>query len=72
MTNQCKRLLEYLEVHKQINPLEAWTRLGIYRLSDTVYKLRNLGYDIETQQQATINKFRESVKFAKYVYKGLK
>jgi hypothetical protein len=67
--NQKIRLLQYLKKNKSITPLEAWTELGIYRLSDTIFKLRNDGHYIKTEQQTSYNKFDEKVKFAKYVYK---
>ena len=45
------RLLEYLENNRSINPIMSWQALGIYRLSDVVFKLRNRGYDIETKRK---------------------
>jgi len=68
MTNQCKRLLKHLEANGSITPLEALAELSIYRLSDTVFKLRNLGYDIKTVQTKSYNKYKELVQFATYVY----
>ena len=41
MTKQETRLLEYLKTNYRITPIEAWNELGIYRLSDVVFKLRN-------------------------------
>ena len=46
--NQQERLTEYLEKHGKIDPLKAWTQLGIYRLADTVFNLRKKGYEITT------------------------
>ena len=68
MTSQCKRLLAYLEANGKIEPLEALADLAIYRLSDTIYKLRNLGYDIKTLRTNSMNRFKEKVQFATYVY----
>ena len=68
LTNQCKRLLKHLESNGSITPLEALAELSIYRLADTVFKLRNLGYDIKTVQTKSYNKYKERVQFATYVY----
>jgi len=66
MTNQETRLLHYLESNKKISPMEAWTELGIYRLSDVVFKLRNKNYDIETERKSVLNRFDEPCSFAEY------
>lgn len=72
MTPQCERVLKHLKNKGTIQPLEALTDLGIYRLSDTIYKLRNLGYDISTKQTTGFNKFKEKVRFATYELKDAK
>ena len=66
MTNQETRLLHYLESNKKISPMEAWTELGIYRLSDVVFKLRNKDYEIETEIKSVLNRFDEPCSFAEY------
>ena len=66
MTNQEARLLDYLKLNKKISPMEAWTELGIYRLSDVVFKLRNKNYEIETERKSVVNRFNEVCSFAEY------
>jgi len=63
---QVERLLDYLKVNKVINPLTAWTELGIYRLSAVIFLLRKDGYEIETDMVKVLNKFNEPVMFAEY------
>ena len=63
---QVERLLDYLKVNKVINPLTAWTELGIYRLSAVIFLLRKAGYEIETNLVEVRNKFNEPVMFAEY------
>ena len=46
--------------------LMSWQALGIYRLSDVVFKLRNRGYDIETKRKTVMNKWQEKTSFAEY------
>lgn len=42
MTTQNQRLLEYLKTHKQgITQMEAFTKLGICRLSERVWELEH-------------------------------
>lgn len=43
-----KLILEYLEENGSIDPLEALSELGVYRLSGRICDLRKLGYSIKT------------------------
>ena len=69
--SQQKRLIKYLERFGKINPVKAWTQLGIYRLSDTIFKLRKEGYDIETADKKVKNRFNETCVVAEYRFKGM-
>lgn len=70
-TTQLERLLNYLIENKSIDPLNAWKELGIYRISDTVLKLRKKGYNITTERKRVFNQFGEECKVANYIYKPL-
>ncbi len=70
MTNQEQRLLDYLKTNFKVSPMDAWIELGIYRLSDVVFKLRNKGYEIETERKSVLNRFDEPCSFAEYKFKG--
>ena len=63
---QKERLLNYLTDHKSINPIVSWNYLGIYRLSDVIYKLRKDGYDIKTNEVEVKNQFGEICRVANY------
>jgi hypothetical protein len=63
---QKERLIKYLAENESINPLKAWTELGIYRLSDTVFRLRNEGFNIITDKLTVKNKFGEDCIVANY------
>tara|TARA_R110002049_G_scaffold225360_1_gene397187 strand:- start:918 stop:1193 length:276 start_codon:yes stop_codon:yes gene_type:complete len=67
LTKQEKRLLDYLKKHRSINPIMSWQTLGIYRLSDVVFKLRNRGFNIETERKTVMNKWQEKTSFATYI-----
>lgn len=48
---QCRELLAHLERHRTITPMEAYERLGIYRLAARVFDLRAAGHGIKTLQR---------------------
>lgn len=68
--NQADRLLVYLFSNKTIEPLEAWKKLGIYRLAARVNDLRRRGYEISTERVATTNKWGEELRYARYRFDG--
>lgn len=65
--SQKDRLLEFLKVHRHINPLQAWQVLGIYRLSSTILELRKDGHKITTMRMDVKNQFGEDCHVANYV-----
>jgi len=67
MLTQQARLMEHLELHSQIDPLEAWTKLGIYRLAAVVHLLRQAGIKIKTERMEVSNRFNEICNVANYV-----
>jgi len=67
MLTQQARLMEHLELHSQIDPLEAWTKLGIYRLAAVVHLLRQAGIKIKTERMEVSNRFNEVCNVANYV-----
>ena len=66
MMKQTERLQQHLIQHKTITPFEAWTKLGIYRLSDTVFRLRKKGLTIDTNLIDVQNQFGETCHVAQY------
>lgn len=67
MSKQVERLKNHLMLYGSINPLESWLKLGIYRLSDVIFKLRKQGIKIETELTDVSNQFDEKCRVAKYV-----
>ena len=63
---QPARLLAVLLEGQKINPLRAWVNLGIYRLSDTVFQLREMGWPVGTDWLEVSNKFGEGCRVALY------
>lgn len=66
MQKQTDRLLDYLKEHRAINPMEAWTKLGIYRLGARVFDLRRAGHPISSARQKVPNRFGEECRVASY------
>jgi hypothetical protein len=63
---QDQRLLDYLRDNKHIDPLQAWQELGIYRLSACVHRLRQVGWEINTEFKDIPNRFGEMCHVANY------
>lgn len=63
---QPARMLAALLLGSRIDPLAGWRRLGIYRLSDTVFQLREAGWQVITERKDVSNRFGEACRVAVY------
>lgn len=63
---QTARFLAALLAGSQINPLLAWQDFGIYRVSDVVFRLRKLGWPVDTDDLTVQNRFNEGCVVALY------
>lgn len=63
---QAARLLATVLLGQKINPLRGWVNLGIYRLSDTKFRLREMGWPMESGRLDVSNKFGEACHVALY------
>ncbi|MBR4406031.1 MAG: helix-turn-helix domain-containing protein [Bacteroidaceae bacterium] len=61
-----QKILKHLQRYHKITALKAWNSYGVYRLADVIYKLRQKGYDIETNMVYVKNKFGDKVQVAEY------
>ena len=64
--NQKNRVLEYLNNHESLNPLQAWRELGVYRLAAVICELRKDGVPIQTDLRPVINQFDEECRVGHY------
>lgn len=65
------RIIEYMKKrNNMITSMEAFTDLGITRLSARIKELRDKGYIIDTMMINGKNRFNEDVRFGVYVLKG--
>ena len=63
---QADRLLTELRNGRAIDPLTAWVKLGIYRLSAVIFELRSAGWTIHTDRRPVRNRFGEECKVGFY------
>jgi len=63
---QEQRLLDYLRDNNEIDPLQAWQELGIYRLSAVIHRLRKQGHNIISNRKKVQNRFCENCNVARY------
>ena len=63
---QAARLLAVAILGQKINPLRGWLNLGIYRLSDTKFRLKEMGWPMEAGRLDVANKFGEACHVALY------
>jgi hypothetical protein len=67
---QCERLNEYLNNNDGIDPITAWTELGIYRLGARIFDLKRIGHNITRTNKKVRNRFNEPCVVAWYTKKG--
>lgn len=63
---QCERVLDYLEKHETITPMEAINELGIMRLGARIWDLRHDGHNIRRKMVSAKNRHGDNVVFAEY------
>lgn len=60
------RLLDYLKENKTITSLDAIMKLHNTRISATIFKLRNKGYNIVTETTKGRNVYGDKIEYATY------
>lgn len=66
MMSQCNRVLQHLQIHGSITPLEAMQEYGIMRLGARIYDLKKMGYSINSSRETGENRYGESISYARY------
>lgn len=64
--NQTQAVLQWLQTGAGITSFDAFKEIGATRLSAIIFNLRKMGYDIETEQLETTNRFGDKVRYARY------
>lgn len=60
------RVLDYMREFGSITPLDAVKDLGNYRLSGTLFCLKEKGYDIVSKMETVKNRWGSNSTFARY------
>lgn len=65
-SNQENRILEFIDRHGSINPMQALTFLAVMRLAARISDLERKGYRFEHILTKGQNRFGETVKYMTY------
>jgi hypothetical protein len=65
------RVVKYLKEYGSITPIQAIQDLGNTRLAATIFELKDLGWDIETESLRVKNRFGRTTNVAKYSLKSV-
>ena len=64
---QLSEVLRYLQTHKRgITQVQAFELFGATRLSDIIFRLRKLGWDIVTESVTAKNRYGHTTTYARY------
>ena len=66
MTNQKKRIIEYIKKFGSITSKDAYVDLGITQLGARIFELKNEGYVFKTEFENGKNRFGEKVMYKRY------
>ena len=64
--NQHKAIMDYLEAHGSITPMQAFSELGITKLSTRVSEMIRRGYRVRKIPTAGKNRYGENVRYMRY------
>lgn len=64
--SQNEKVLKYIDTFGSITTMEAFTALGVTRLSARIWDLRQDGYNIVSVQKSGKNKFGEITNYVEY------
>lgn len=63
---QKEMVLEHLRSHGSITSMDAIMKYGITRLSDVILRLRREGYNIETINETSKNRYGKDTTYGRY------
>lgn len=64
--NQYERILDYIDRFGSISPMEAFSDLGITKLSTRIGEMRRDGLDFSQEWETRKNRYGESVRYMRY------
>lgn len=63
---QRERIAAYLQQHGSITAKEAMEELGVMRLSAQIFDMKELGMNIKTSMEQSVNRYGDRVRYARY------
>ena len=63
---QVNRIIDYINEHGSITPLEAMRDLGCYRLAARIHEIKDMSYEIERDFVSVKNRYGEETQVARY------
>lgn len=63
---QCRRIMDFVDKHGSINPLQALKGLGVMRLASRISDLEKAGAKFDHKMVTSKNQFGESVRYMVY------
>ena len=57
MKNQTDQILDYINLHGSISPMEALENCGCFRLASRICDLKKIGYSIQTEHEHRGDKY---------------
>ncbi len=66
MKPQHERILAFIESHGSITPMDAFSELGITKLSTRIGEMIESGISIEKHREKGRNRFGEKVNYMRY------
>ena len=66
MKPQHERILRFMDEHGSITPMEAFSELGITKLSTRIGEMIESGISIEKHREKGRNRFGEKVNYMRY------
>lgn len=66
MDTQANMVLQYIKDFGSIDPMQALSDLGVYRLGARIFDLRKDGYNIVSQKETKKNRYGRTVSYARY------
>ena len=67
---QCKQVIRHMEKSGRLTSLEAMQEYGIMRLASRITDLKKAGYPIRREMVTRMNRYGETVAFARYSIAG--
>ena len=66
LTDQQIDILWYISIFGSISPMEAFSKLGITKLSTRISEMKVLGIQFDQEYESHVNQFGKNVRYMRY------